>query len=160
MEIIYLIIIVTIYILYSIDSIFLDEYNVEMDYTNEIVKEYIIPNITIQSSSIGGRGIFASQSYKKTDIIEICPCIQVNNNKIDGRLNDYAFEYDNTTSLIVFGYGSIYNHKNTPNAGYSILNKCQMEIYAIQDINIGEEIFIFYGIDYFKDRYHIDEKFE
>lgn len=160
MDFAYLIYIVVIFILYTIDALFDIELEVDIDDTLVFDKEYIIPNITIQSSPIGGRGVFAAQSYKKGDIIEIVPCIRVNNNKINGRITDYTFEYDETTSLVAFGYGSIYNHKTTPNAYYSVLNKCQMEIGANEDINIGEEICINYGDEYFANRYYLEEKFD
>jgi len=158
MDFIYLTFIVVIFILYSMDELFSIELEVDMDDIVEFDKEYIVPNITIQPSLLGGRGIFAIQPYKRGDIIEICPCVRVNNNMTRGRIGDYTFQYDDTTSLVVFGYGSIYNHKSTPNAYYSIVNKCQMEIVAKEDIHIGEEICISYGDEYFANRYHIEEK--
>ena len=46
----------------------------------------------------------------------------------------------------------MYNHKDDPNAKWTIVNKDQMKIVALKHIESGEEIFISYGINYFKSR--------
>jgi hypothetical protein len=67
-------------------------------------------------------------------------------------MNNYIFHYKNKTNLIAFGYCSMYNHMDDPNAEWTILNKNQIQIVALKQIQKGEEIFISYGPDYFKDR--------
>jgi SET domain-containing protein len=115
-------------------------------------KEYVIPDIKIKVSSIGGRGIFSNRIYNKGEIIEVCPCIQEYHKYSQGTMNNYVFDYKNRTNLIGFGYCSMYNHMDKPNAEWTILNKNQIQIVALKQIQKGEEIFISYGPDYFKDR--------
>ena len=47
----------------------------------------------------------------------------------------------------MLGFGSLYNHSNTPNSVIKFINEETANIYAIKDINSNEEIFN-YGDDY------------
>lgn len=156
--ILYIVIILLFIILYYIDynsnSNTKPEYNTKPKYNT--TKEYIIPYITIKNSPIGGRGVFAKQSYKKGDVIEICPCIRQHHKYSLGKIYDYTFNYnDSNDDLIAFGYGSLYNHTDNPNAEWNILNEHQMEIIAIKDISVDEEIYISYGDNYFNYRSYL-----
>jgi SET domain-containing protein len=68
-----------------------------------------------------------------------------------GNIEKYSYYYNNKYCMVAFGFCSMYNHKNNPNAKWSILSKDQMKIVALKSIRPGEEIFISYGSDYFKD---------
>jgi SET domain-containing protein len=114
--------------------------------------EYVNPNIKIGVSQIGGRGIISNFKYKKEDIIEVCPAIKINSIEEDTRLNDYVFNLDDTYCMIGYGYCSMYNHSDNPNAIWEILNDHQIEIKATTDISIGEEILIDYGSSYWQTR--------
>ena len=149
-----LLFIIVYYTEYNSDSNTKPEYNSNPQYNT--TKEYIIPYIAIKKSPIGGRGVFAKQSYKKGDVIEICPCIRQPNKYSLGKIGDYTFSYNNSKDdLIAFGYGSLYNHTDNPNAEWNILNEHQLEIVAKKEIFVDEEIYISYGNSYFNDRSHL-----
>jgi SET domain-containing protein len=46
----------------------------------------------------------------------------------------------------------MYNHSNTPNALWHIINENQMSIQIIKDIKKDEEILVSYGTKYWKTR--------
>lgn len=104
-----------------------------------------------------GRGIFANRSFKKGEVIEIAPYI------LDKGVafNDYIFSshMPKYKSLIVFGYGSMYNHSDTPNVNYVLMhhNSDKPEdsyfiYYAKRNINKDEECKISYGKDWWTTR--------
>jgi SET domain-containing protein len=114
--------------------------------------DYKIPNITIAySEKIKDRGAFANQSYKEGDTIEICPALQQSKDHSDGNIKNYLFHLNETTDLVGFGYCSMYNHSDNPNASW-IVNDDNILMYATRDINEGEEIFISYGSKWFDNR--------
>jgi len=113
---------------------------------------YINPDVTIKySEKISGRGVFANKDYKKNDILEICPTIKISKN-FGGPLQKYVYKYNDTYNLVAYGYCSIYNHSDNPSATYRIINENQLEIKMIKDIKKGEEIFISYGDEYWKNK--------
>jgi SET domain-containing protein len=114
------------------------------------VNKYINPDVNIKySEKIKGRGVFANKDYKINDILEICPTIKLVSN-FGGPLQKYVYKYDTTHNLVAFGYCSIYNHSDDPNASYRIINENQLEIKIIKDIKKDEEIFVSYGDHYWK----------
>jgi SET domain-containing protein len=114
------------------------------------VNKYISPQVNIKySEKISGRGVFANKDYKINDILEICPTIKVTKN-FGGPLQKYVYKYDDIHNLVAFGYCSIYNHSDEPNATYRIINENQLEVKIIKNIKKDEEIFISYGDDYWK----------
>ena len=114
---------------------------------------YLTPEIIVKKSNIkgGGRGVFSTRSYNTGDFIEVCPCIKQEAKYIKGNLSKYVFSYNRKYSIIALGFCSIYNHKDEPNAKWYIVNRDQMKIVALKNIQPGEEIFISYGPYYFKD---------
>ena len=114
--------------------------------------EYKIPNITIgHSIKINDRGVFANQDYKTGDIIEICPALQQSKKHSDGNIKNYLFHLNSETDLVGFGYCSMYNHSDQPNASW-IVNEDRIQIYATSDIIKDEEIFVSYGPNWFSKR--------
>ena len=114
--------------------------------------EYKIPNITIgHSIKIDDRGVFANQDYKTGETIEICPALQQSKEHSDGNIKNYLFHLNETTDLVGFGYCSMYNHSDHPNASW-IVNNDNIQIYATSDITKDEEIFISYGPNWFSQR--------
>jgi SET domain-containing protein len=113
---------------------------------------YIFPMDNISISPVGDRGVIASKDYKEGDILEVCPCIKQENTEIRGRINDYAFSFDEKHSLIAFGYCSMYNHSDDNNASWKVLNENQMIVKAKKNIKKGEEIFVSYGTGYWNTR--------
>ncbi len=115
--------------------------------------DYVVPFIQIKNSEkIGSRGVFATKDYKKDDIIEICPTISDKTSTFQGITKDYIFKYDETDSILAFGFCSMYNHADEYNALWTVLSKNQLKMYATKDIKKGEEILISYGDGYWKSR--------
>ena len=118
--------------------------------------DYVVPFIQIKNSEkIGSRGVFANKDYKKDDIIEICPTISDKTSIFQGIVKDYIFKYDETDSILAFGFCSMYNHADDYNALWNILSKNQIKMYATKDITKGEEILTSYGEGYWKSRTEI-----
>jgi len=110
------------------------------------------PDLFITISEGRDRGVFSSAEIEIDDIIEISPVIVLSSEdkeKIHNtHLHDYYFLWGTKLDQIALalGYGSLYNHSNTPNATYiyeyatrTITFKC------IQKIEAGDEIFIDYN---------------
>jgi SET domain-containing protein len=104
------------------------------------------------SKKLKSRGVFALKNYKKGDIIEVCPCIADNTKNFGGVIGDYLFNYDNNTSIVAFGYCSMYNHSDDYNALWEVISKEKIKVYATKNITKGEEIFVSYGDDYWDSR--------
>lgn len=108
-----------------------------------------------------GRGVFCNTDIAKGETIEVCPVIIIPAEEFAALsatpLMDYSFYFikeENMLSLTM-GFGSMYNHKQYPNAVY-ILNReeRQMLFTAHENIKAHTEICINYGggygIDYRK----------
>jgi hypothetical protein len=121
---------------------------------NKIDDIYINPDVTIKySNTINSRGVFANKNFYINDIIEICPCIKINTlSNREFPLENYIFKLNKKYSIVAFGYCSMYNHSNTPNALWHIINENQMSIQIIKDIKKDEEILVSYGTKYWKTR--------
>ena len=120
--------------------------------------------IHVAKSSIknAGRGVFASVPIKKNEIIEVCPILILWNKDtgliMETSLQNYVYEYTESSTMLALGYGSLYNYRDTPNAKYELLEHdgkpeqdSELLITALRPIAQDEEIFIDYGIaDYLK----------
>jgi len=121
--------------------------------------DYVQPNASLKYSfQIEGRGAFATKNYAKGDIIEICPGILQKTDDAHGKIRDYLFRFDEDYSMIGFGYCSMYNHSDTPNATWEILDEEKIKITATKNITEGEEIFVSYGREYWKTRVDLLDK--
>ena len=100
-----------------------------------------------------GYGVFANRDFKKGDIIERAPFLEVDT-PYGNELMQYVFQSHLTPnkSIIVFGYGSIYNHSLHPNIIYSISPKLPSDrlftYQAFKNIKKGDELYINYGKDH------------
>jgi SET domain-containing protein len=83
------------------------------------------------------------------------PAITLNDKDSVGNMNDYVFSFNLEDNLVGFGYCSMYNHQDDPNANWEVINKDKIEIKVVKPIQKGEEIFISYGEGYFNYRKHI-----
>lgn len=97
-----------------------------------------------------GYGVYANKDFKKGEVIERSPFLEVET-PYNNELMHYVFQshLNHDKSIVVFGYGSIYNHSLKPNVGYTISNKLPSDrlftYTALKNIKKGDELFISYG---------------
>jgi len=111
--------------------------------------------IFISKSKIHGLGVFANTFIVEGEIIEECPIydLKIPKGQVSDVLIDYRFNWPQGTDfwdkqVIAWGWGSLYNHSNTPNAGWrSNLTNETFEFFALKNINPYEEILTYYGGD-------------
>lgn len=108
--------------------------------------------IHIENSPFGGlleRGVFADKKFKRADIVEACPVIPISEEdfaKLKGTaLENYPFSWKGTGTCIVLGYGSLYNHSDTPNIAWVDWVDNVKIFYALRDIEKGEELLFDYN---------------
>jgi SET domain-containing protein len=123
----------------------------------------------VSTSPIHGWGVFATSKINKDEIFEECPFLElpISNGESSPLLIDYRFNYpsgsftEKTKQVIALGYASLYNHSESPSAGwYTNQDKMCFCFYAKRDIEPGEEIFVWYGdSNYWNDgRSHVEIK--
>jgi uncharacterized protein len=112
------------------------------------------PTLYIAPSDLGGRGVFTGAPIMKDDLIEVCPVLVMKVGEMEvldkTTLYDYYFLWgdDQKQCVIALGFGSLYNHFCPSNADYFMdFDELTIEIYAIRDIEAGEEITINYHGD-------------
>lgn len=105
----------------------------------------------------GGYGVIARENIREGELLEVCPFIELPNSIVFGQgknlLQDYVFtsHYKPNHVLVVFGYGSMYNHAKVPqhqNVYYRINGQNRkrfLDFVAMQDIPAGAELLINYG---------------
>lgn len=107
--------------------------------------------IEVRNTKNKGRGVYATKSISKNQIIELCPIIFINEKEEKyiqkTILGKYIYEWSNKNNgAIILGYGSIYNHSYKPNAEYVRDFENNLLIYkAIKNISAGEEITVNYN---------------
>ncbi len=109
-----------------------------------------IPGLFI-AKTIKGRGVFTAQDLQPGETIEVCPVIILPKNDIPHidktRLFEYYFLWPDQggTICIALGYGSLYNHGNSPNAKIILdLTAQEMIVESTDEITAGDEILINY----------------
>ena len=102
-----------------------------------------------------GRGIISTRKFSKNDIIEVSPTIcKKKLSDFGSALKDYVFSGQNGETCMALGYGSLFNHKDSPNATWKIEDD-QLIVTATKEIKKGQEIFISYGKSYWDSRKHV-----
>jgi len=98
-----------------------------------------------------GRGLFASEPLLRGTLIHSAPCLLVTKASYQEHakhtvLEHYLFNTPNGDKLLALGYGSIFNHSDSPNVDYRI-DKPNLTVnyYASKGVEKGEELFIYYG---------------
>lgn len=117
-----------------------------ISYGNELKRRSII----VRPSSIHGYGVFAAEEIVANEVVEECMVLMSDSSHPS--LGNYYFLVDKKRGLAL-GYGSIYNHAEEPNTGY-IFDKERsiLTFFAMRNIAPGEEILVFYGPRWFKER--------
>lgn len=111
-----------------------------------------------------GWGVFATSPIFKGEIIEECPVLEIPRKAyqcVPDLFIDYAFNslIQNEIPVLLFGFGDVYNHSNTPNAKWDLhpQNNRVFRFTAIQDIKPGEEVCTHYGNEeYWAQRSHVN----
>jgi len=110
-----------------------------------------LPGLYLLDTDAKGIAVYCIENISKDSLIEICPVIilsaadTVSIHKT--RLHDYYFSWDieKGSSAIALGFGSLYNHSETPNAEFEIDKQSrEIRFMAIKDIPAGTEIVIDY----------------
>jgi len=109
--------------------------------------------IEVKKSTIHGWGVFAKNFIHAGEILEenAFLIIPMNKNESSSLFIDYRFNYPRLNSenqVLVFGYSSLYNHSEDPNAKWETDEINKLFIFqAIKDIEKDEEILVYYGGD-------------
>ena len=115
--------------------------------------------IYISNSSIHGYGVFAGEIIYSGEVIEETPIFElgIEKGQSSSLMLDYRFNWpqggDWESQVIAWGYGSLYNHSEHPNAFWrSNMERGTFEFVAIRQIEIDEEVLVWYGdIEYWQD---------
>ena len=115
--------------------------------------------IKITYDSAYNRGVIATRKILVGNIIEICPGIIDDDENFIGVIRDYIFKLSDNEdkSVVAFGNGSLYNHSDDNNAEY-YMDDDKLYFKAIKDIDIGDEIFVHYGDNYWSSRNYLEKK--
>jgi SET domain-containing protein len=93
-----------------------------------------------------GRGVFATDSIQKGELIEICELLLMPEEELPDSLESYVFEYNRATIAVALGHGSLYNHSSRPNCTFDFNFRKKVLVFkALRSIHKGEEITIDYG---------------
>ena len=105
--------------------------------------------VSIEASTVSGRGAFAIKKIREGATIERCPALEVTDRDVGGELVNYVFYGSNEKArLVVMGYGMLFNHSFTPNVAYYLEESGigpELVLYALRDIRKGEELYYNYG---------------
>jgi len=113
-------------------------------------------NYVIKVSEEMGRGLYALHDIASQKFLFHAELLVLNEqdtikvNETD--LKYYTFKYNEVQDCIVLGDGEIFNHSDTPNVGYTLIdtddgNRKLMMFYTLKDIKEGEQLFIDYNAD-------------
>lgn len=101
---------------------------------------FISPKIKVKPSSLHGMGVFAVEPIQKEEIIEVCYYTPISiSNLQDSILKKYWFA-TKKGMVIVWGYGSIYNHSFEPNIKFTHSLGDFIIFSTVKNIEIGEEL--------------------
>ena len=113
-------------------------------------------NIALGKSKFpgAGLGVFALKPFKKGEIVEHAPYIEIQDSSIPDTnlIRTYLFSsHKDDTAIITFGYGSMYNHSANPNLIYKYSDKHDrlMNFIANKDIKPYQELTIDYGKNHY-----------
>ena len=107
---------------------------------------------TVGSSTLGasiGFGVFANKDFDDESVIEVANAYTCSSNS---KMDDYAFVFEKTGSVILKGNLSLINHSYTPNAYVFMDNVQGILLKAKNNIKMGDELFINYGRSWFHNR--------
>jgi len=106
--------------------------------------------LEVRNTKKYGRGVFATRDIKAGEIVEKSPVlifdIWDSNRLAATALNCYAFNWNDESVAIAFGFGSLLNHSKRENITYDPnLEDKTIDFIALRDIKKGHQLFINYG---------------
>lgn len=127
----------------------------------------ISEKIKLGKSPVHGTGVFAFENINKDEVIEVSPLLKLDwkmKYTHDRVIRDYCWmntscqcadcKMNGPALYIALGYGSLYNHHDSPNCNVKLDYKnATITISAKEDIQKGNEIFVSYGSKYFSSEY-------
>jgi uncharacterized protein len=109
--------------------------------------------IEIKPSPIHRYGVFATKYVAPGETVEECPIVFIKEDSAKYFKNLIFYWKKDEAAALALGYGSLYNHADKPNAEAIPDHKNKLLlIKAIKPIYEGEEIFVYYGKDWFVSR--------
>ncbi len=137
-------------------------YNKIQELKNVRLYDCASSNLYLKTSNLGGkygRGVFSDKNFEPGDIIELAPYIEDYDYNFSetGLVNDYLFKKNKNKSVVVFGFASIYNHADNPNAKWEF-GENFLIITCITPIKKDQEIYISYGDEYWETRKWLKKK--
>ena len=106
--------------------------------------------LCLQSVDHKGLGVFALRRFQRGEVVERARVILMPGSQWEilnrTALEHYYYKWGSEAVCIASGFGSFYNHSDTPNVRYDPkFDEQVMEYIALRDIECGEEITIKYG---------------
>lgn len=101
-----------------------------------------------------GHGVFTNKKIKKNTIIENAYCLNIKIHHImTPELKKYVYYNNDKNFFLSLGYGSIYNHSDSPNIEKQIFweNKF-IQFKTIKDIEANQQLVFNYGTRYWEGR--------
>jgi uncharacterized protein len=101
-----------------------------------------------------GRGVIATAEIAAGETIEVCPILELGEGDASGLLDDYTVSLGDSEAgvALLLGYGSLYNHSEEPNAEYIAVADDAYSFVALRDIEVGEQVTISYGEEWWRTR--------
>ncbi|OGT45914.1 MAG: hypothetical protein A3E83_02405 [Gammaproteobacteria bacterium RIFCSPHIGHO2_12_FULL_41_20] len=118
------------------------------------MKPVLLQNqLIIKQSPLHGYGVFAGKDIEKGELIEECYTLLVPKG-YNEFVNYYFADKQSERWVLALGFGSLYNHSSDKyNAHYIFDPNTNILIFRAQQfIRKGEEILIFYSVDWFRAR--------
>jgi hypothetical protein len=119
-------------------------------------EHFNIGRIEFVKRPAGGYTVKAKTQFARGETVEVSPVIILPEAaKTVQRLKDIIFEINKEKGHwgLVLGYGSLYKHSQNPNVEYAYNKKTRrMHFITKRPVNVGEELTIDYGKNYWEDR--------
>lgn len=133
--------------------------NVQRLYINSLSEEQklspiVSTKVYIDKSKIHGYGCFASEDIERFELIEntLCDAVDPNDKAIADKRFSYPSRDDCMAYVLPRGNAVTYNHSEEPNADWVFVSPGLFSFYALRKIKKGEEIFTFYGKEWWEQR--------
>lgn len=106
--------------------------------------------IEVRPSTVHGRGVFVTRTYRPGAVLETAPVVVLETDEAETiaatSLGRYVFDWEGERGGICFGWASLCNHGDEPNAEVVVEDDPpRLELVTTRWIRRGEEILLDYG---------------